>query len=124
MIIKNLTNRIHYINVTDESGVVSTLSLEGKKTLEDERITEKDVAIYVRKNRVEILDAPAVENTDKKEEPALVVLPENPTVENLVAMAKKDLKLYCKQNKIKGYSDKDEETIANMILESLKPTQE
>ena len=118
MKIKNQSKRLIVLNYMENGKTRKSLPLGAGSEVENEHITDEDIAFYTKKKSIIKLDDTADTNKNKGPEP--VVLPDELTLESL----KKDLtvdemKQYCKDNKIKGITGKDETELATMILESL-----
>jgi len=116
MKIKNKTKRLIVLNYKESKGYKS-LPVGAGQTVENEHLTEADVKYHVNKKELE-----EVVEEKKKKAPELVVLPENPTHENL----KKDftvpqLRAYCKQVEITVPTGSKEDDIIALILASLAP---
>lgn len=120
MKIKNQSKRLIVLNYMENGKTRKSLPLGAGSEVENEHITDEDIAFYTKKKSIIKLDDTAGADTNKNKGPEPVVLPDELTLESL----KKDLtvdemKQYCKDNKIKGITGKDETELATMILESL-----
>lgn len=122
MKIKNKTKRLIVLNYKENGKIFKSLHLGAGAEVENEHLTEDDVAHYVGKKAIEVVGATTdTASGTKKTDPDPVVLPEEVNEETLKAMTVADLKRYCKENGIKKYSALDEAGIIALILASLEP---
>ncbi len=125
MRIKNQSKRLIVLNYMENGKTRKSLPLGAGSEVENEHITDEDIAFYTKNKSIVKLDDTAdvdtganSENKNKGSEP--VTLPEELTLESLKkALSVDEMKQYCKDNKIKGITGKDETELATMILESL-----
>ena len=110
MKIKNTSKRLIVLNFKVGKGFKS-LPIGAGETVENESLTKNDIAFYVEKKSIEILEA----TVDS------VVLPVEVTAETLKAMAVKDLRRYCKENDIEVPKGSKEDDIVALILDSVQP---
>jgi hypothetical protein len=116
MKIKNQSKRLIVLNYLENGKTRKSLPIGAGCEIENEHISKSDIAFYVGKKSIVILDDTAG-GKDKKVEP--IILPELLTVESLKEnLTVVELKQYCKENKIKGVTGKNETELAEMILES------
>jgi len=123
MTIKSKVKRLIVLNYVDASGNRHSLNLSGGATETNEHLKDEDVAYYKNKKAIEVLEdktSDTSKESDKTKVLEPVVLPEEKTIASLKkALLVEDMKRYCKDNKIKGITGKDETELATMILESL-----
>lgn len=125
MIIKNQSKRLIVLNYMENGKTRKSLPLGAGHEVENEHITDEDIAFYTKNKSIVKLDDTAGADTganseNKNKGPEPVVLPEELTLESLKkALTIDEMKQYCKDNKIKGITGKDETELATMILESL-----
>ncbi len=115
MKVTNKSKRLIVLNYKDEKEGFKTLSLGAGESSEVEALKDSDVAFYVKKGSIE------VEKVEAKKPPEPVVLPAEPTEENLISLGVKDLRRYCKENEIKIPKNTDEAGVVALILNSLEP---
>ena len=113
MRIKNKTKRLIVLNYMNGKAR-KALSLGAGVTVENEHLSETDVAFYVKNGSIEKIEV---------KEAALnpVVLPAEPNKENLKDYSVADLKRWCKENGKKKYSAFKEDELIAFILAELKP---
>lgn len=126
MRIKNQSKRLIVLNYMENGKTRKSLPLGAGHEVENEHITDEDIAFYTKqKSIVKSDDTAGADTGAKKDEnknkgPEPVVLPDEKTLESLKkALTVDEMKQYCKDNKIKGITGKDETELATMILESL-----
>jgi hypothetical protein len=125
MRIKNQSTRLIVLNYMENGKTRKSLPLGAGHEVENEHITDEDIAFYKKNKSIVKLDDTAGADTganseNKNKGPEPVVLPEELTLESLKkALTVDEMKQYCKDNKIKGITGKDETELATMILESL-----
>lgn len=118
MKVTNKSKRLIVLNYKDDKEGFKTLSLGAGESAEVEALKESDVEFYVKKGSIEV---EKVETKKTTTPPEPVVLPEEPTEENLKAMAVKDLRRYCKENNIEVPKGTKENGVVALILASLEP---
>ena len=120
MKIKNTTKRLIVLNYKENGKIFKSLPLGAGAEVENEHLTEADVAYYVGKKAIEVVGAITGEGDKNKSDP--IVLPEDLSPENLKeVLTVEDMKQYCRENKIKGFSKLDEDELVDLILNSLEP---
>ncbi len=120
MKVENKSKQVLHINHKDSKGVIMMASVPVGESYEHDFLTEADVSIYVKKDKMKIVEAGS--KAGKKASSSTnneVVLPEEPTLENLIDLKITKLKKYCKQEGLEGYEDKSLEELAQFILDSL-----
>lgn len=114
MKVTNTSKRLIVLNYKDEKEGFRTLPLGAGESAEVKSLQDSDVAFYVKKGSIK------VEKVEVKKTVELVVLPDEPTEENLTAMSVKDLRRYCKENEIKIPKNTDEAGVVALILNYLE----
>ena len=148
MKIKNKSQRLVILNFKSDKAWIS-VPVEAGETIENDGLSQSDVAHFVKEGSLEVVkvtkaeaeakakaeaeaqaeadaiaqaeaDAIAQAEADAKaNDPIVLVLPV--TNESLKALKVAELKQYCKENEIKGYSSKKEDELIAMILTHLEP---
>jgi len=124
MKIKNKSKRLIVLNYMENGKTRKSLPLGAGSEVENEHITDEDIAFYTKKKSIVKLDDTAGADTNKDDtktkvvEP--VVLPDEKTLESLKkALSVKDMKQYWKDNKIGKVTGLDETELATGILTHL-----
>jgi len=116
MKVTNISKGLIVLNYKDAKEGFKTLPLGAGESAEVEALQAGDIDFYVKKGSIKI------EKVEVKKTVKPVVLPDDPTEENLTAMTVKDLRRYCKENEIKIPKNTDEAGVVALILKSLEPT--
>lgn len=120
MNIRNESSRLIVLNYLENGKTRKSLPLGPKSEVENEHLTNEDISFYVKRKSIVVLDDTAGTEDNKNKTPEPVVLPDEKTLESLKKdLTVEEMKQYCKDNKIKGITGKDETELATMILESL-----
>lgn len=118
MHIKNKTKRLIVLNYKENGNIFKSLHLGAGVEVENEHLTEADIAHYVGKKAIEVVGATITKKTTTPPEP--VVLPEEVNYDTLKALTVKVLRAYCKQSEIEVPKGSKEDDIITLILESLE----
>lgn len=120
MKVKNISKGLIVLSVKAGKGY-KAISIPAGATVEDENITQGDVDIYKKEKALEVVEAKASKGGDNdKENLDPVVLPDEVTADTLKEISVDDLKRWCKENKVKGYSKLKEDELISLILETLE----
>lgn len=121
MKVKNISKGLIVLSVKIDKGHKAIVLTAGatSKDEDSEFIKESDVLPYQKEKSLEVVEETLEGGNDKKDiDP--VVLPDEVTEDTLKEISVDDLKRWCKENKIKGYSKLKEDELISLILESVK----
>ncbi|WP_152020990.1 Rho termination factor N-terminal domain-containing protein [Aliarcobacter butzleri] len=121
MKVKNISKGLIVLSVKIDKGYKAIVLTAGatSKDEDSEFIKESDILPYQKEKSLEVVEETLEGGNDKKDiDP--VVLPDEVTEDTLKEISVDDLKRWCKENKIKGYSKLKEDELISLILESVK----
>jgi len=123
MKIKNISKRLIVLNYLENSKARKSLQLGAGSEVENEHLTDEDIAFYVKRESIvkldEILTNHSTDNkVGTKADP--ILLPDEKTLESLIkVLTVKDMKQYWKDNNIGKVTGLSETELATGILTQL-----
>lgn len=127
MKVRNVSKGLIVLSVKVGKGY-RAISIPAGATSKDEDsefIKESDILPYKKEKSLEVVETSVLKGgNDDKENLDPVVLPDEATADTLKEISVDDLKRWCKENKVKGYSKLKEDDLISLILETLKSSKE